>query len=472
MKRILLLTLLALPLLAADPKASLPFTIEIDAALNIKGAPPLQGFASAHANGKWLFISGRMTGLHTFKRPTTAKPLNNFPVADLNDRAWVIDPATRQVWSAQIPEQFRPWLTMTNGQSDHTGDTLVITGGYGLWPNAPQTTPPRDNMRTLDTLTIVQVSRAIDAVVNGKDLTPFITQVHDARVRVTGGELRRIGNTYFLVFGQVFDGLYSPNNADLGTLFTQTYTEQIASFQLSPAGAISNYAVIQVPARSGNIPAADARPFHRRDLNVSPVILDDGTPGFAAWGGVFVPGQINAFRKPIYVQGDGSAYSVDEYQQFMSQYNCAVVPLYSEATKTMHTTFFGGISLYYLFAQTQELKRDDGLPFIRNITTLSRSGGKSSECIASEDLPGLYGSGAQFLPAGNIATTSNGVLRLDTIKERTLIGYIYGGIYSTQAQSNGRPDLVTSASNTAFPVYVSPKASPCAAFADASTKTD
>ncbi|HEX6160233.1 MAG TPA: hypothetical protein VF111_08720, partial [Thermoanaerobaculia bacterium] len=194
-------------------------------------------------------------------------------------------------------------------------------------------------------------------------------------------------------------------------------------------------------------------------------------PGIAAWGGVFVPGQINAYRAPIYIDANGGV-TIDSYQQFMSQYNCAVVPLYSEATKTMHTTFFGGISLYYLFPATQELKRDDGLPFIRNITTLSRSGGKSSECIASEDLPGLYGSGAQFLPAPGIATTSNGVLRLDTIKERTLVGHIYGGIHSTQAQTYGRPDLVTSASNTAFPVYVSPKASPCAAFADANTKTD
>ena len=465
MKRFLLLTLLALPLVAADKKPAkptMPFTIEVGGAVNIKGAPPLQSYAAAQANGKWLLISGRSVGLHTFKRPTVANPQNNFPPADLNDRAWVIDPASGQVWSAQIPAQFRPWLTMTNGQSEQTGDTLVITGGYGLWPDAPATTPPRDNMRTLDTLTIVQVSGAIDAVVNGKDLTPFITQVHDGRMRVTGGELRRVGNTYYLVFGQVFDGLYSPNNADQNVLFTQQYTEQYASFQLSSTGAISKYKVTTAPPAAGTVPAVDARPFHRRDLTVSPVVLDDGSDGIAAWGGVFVPGEISAYQKPVYINSSG-AFTIDSYQQLMSQYNCAVVPLYSASTRTMHTTFFGGISLYYLFEQTDELKRDDGLPFIRNITTLSRtSAGATSECTSTDSLPGLYGAGAQFFAAPGVPAMSSGVLQLDAITKRTLIGYIYGGIYATRPQSEGRPDLYTSASSSAFPVYVTPKANKCA----------
>lgn len=472
-RRILSLTLLAaLPLFAQDerpapkPPPSIPFRIEIGAALNIKGAPALQSFAAAQANGKWLFLSGRTVGLHTFRRPTPADPHNNFAPADLNDRAWVIDPSTGEVWSSRLPDAVRPWLTMTNGQSEQTGDTLVITGGYGLWPNAPATTPPRDNMRTLDTITIVQVSGAIDAVINGRDITPFITQVHDGRARVTGGELRRLGNTYFLVFGQVFDGLYSPTDADNRTMFTQTYTEQYATFQLAADGTISNYKTVRAPAAAGTVPAVDARPFHRRDLTVSPVILDDGSPGIAAWGGVFVPGQINAYRKPVYIRSDGT-FTIDSYEQFFSQYNCAVVPLYSESTQTMHTTFFGGISLYYMFAPTGEVKRDDGLPFIRNITTLSRKSGVSTECVSGEDLPGLYGAGAQFLPAPGVATTANGVLRLDTITRRTLVGYIYGGIHSTQPQTNGRPDVVTSASSTAFPVYVTPRPSRCAAIAGA-----
>lgn len=466
-----LLSLLALPLAAQvdPPKKTLPFTIELGGALNIKGAPPLQSFAAAQADGKWLFVSGRTTGLHTFKRATPQKPDNNFPPHELNDRAWVIDPNSRQVWSAPLPEAVRPWLTMTNGQSEQLGDLLVITGGYGLWPGLPPTTPPRDNMRTFDTLTVIQVRGAIAAIVKGQDLTPFITQVHDGRVRVTGGELRSLGNRYYLIFGQVFDGLYSPANSAVGTMFTQKYTEQIASFQITGNGTISNYTAVKAPLAAGTVPAVDARPFHRRDLTASPVILDDGSEGIAAWGGVFVPGEINAYRKPVYVNGNGQP-TVDGYQQFMSQYNAAVVPLYSAASKTMHTTFFGGISLYYLFAQTEELKRDDGLPFIRNVTTLTRTAGVTSECISADDLPGLYGAGAQFLPVPGVAMTGNGVLQLDSIKERTLVGYIYGGIYAKQPQTQGRGDLYTSASSTAFPVYVTPKPSTCAAFMDAATK--
>ena len=59
-------------------------------------------------------------------------------------------------------------------------------------------------MRTFDTLTAIKVSSAIDAVINGKSLAPFITQIHDGRLRVTGGELRKAGDWFYLVFGQLF----------------------------------------------------------------------------------------------------------------------------------------------------------------------------------------------------------------------------------------------------------------------------
>jgi hypothetical protein len=184
-------------------------------------------------------------------------------------------------------------------------------------------------------------------------------------------------------------------------------------------------------------------------------------PGVVARGGVFVPGQINAYRKPVYITGPTAAdVRIDSYQQFMSQYHCATVPMFSAASKTMYTTQLGGISLYYRFPPTQELKRDGGLPFIDEITTMTVTpDGSSSECIATQTLPGYLGAGAVFFPSPAVARYDNNVLKMDAITSRTLIGYMYGGILSSGPHStHGDP---TYASSMAIPIYITPKASTC-----------
>jgi hypothetical protein len=460
-KRIALVTLLALAAAAIAAAQQLPFTLSLGDAVTIPKAPKLQSFASAQAGGKWLLIGGRTAGLHTFYRATPQAPRNNFPPEELNELAWVIDPAAQQVWSAKLPDTVRPWLTMTNGQSEQDGDTLYIAGGYGLVKgDAPFA--DADNMRTFDTLTAVKVSATIAAIVNGRPLDGLITQIHDPRVAVTGGELRKLGDFFYLVFGQQFDGLYSPDNTHANVLFRQTYTERIGRFQITASPlAIANYSTITSPAAPADVPAALARPFHRRDLNVAPAILPDGTPALVAYGGVFVPGEINAFRRPVAIQG--TAATSDPYEQFMSQYNCALVPMYSPRARSMYTTFFGGISLYYMFPQTRELKRDNGLPFIRNITTLARNASGSSECISTSELPGYMGAGATFFAAPKTVMFAPGIVNLDRIRGRTLIGWIYGGIVSSKPHT-GADDAaaqITDASAMTIPVYVENKAANC-----------
>lgn len=440
----------------------LPFTLTLGETVQIPNAPKLQSFASAQAGGKWLLIGGRTAGMHTFHSATPQAPSNNFPPDELNDLAWVIDPVAQAVWSAKLPESVRPWLKMTNGQSEQDGDTLYIAGGYGVVAGEGPV-PNADNMRTFDTLTAVRVSATIQAIIAGQPLDAFFKQIHDPRLAVAGGELRKLGNFFYLVFGQRFDGLYTADNQFANVLFRQVYTEQIARFQitLNPL-ALVNYTTIASPAQPATVPAVLARPFHRRDFNVIPTILTGGTPALTAHGGVFVPGEINAFRRPIYITGTQPVSDV--YEQFMSQYNCAYLPMYSPATKTMHTTFFGGISLYYLFPQTSELKKDAGLPFIRNITTLTRNAaGKSSECVNPADLPGLLGAGAMFFVASKIAMFAPGIVNLDRINAKTLVGWMYGGIVSARPHT-GTGDVaaqVSDASAAAIPVFIERKVGPC-----------
>lgn len=468
MRRLVITTVLllaALPLAAAQ--GTIPFTIELGAAMDIPKAPKLNSPAAAQSGGKWLFVGGRLAGLHTFENATPQNPVNNFPPREMNDRAWVIDPVTQQVWSAALPADTGPFLAATNTQYEQDGDTLYVAGGYGLWPGSAITPGQPDNMRTFDTLTAIKVSAAIDAVVNGKSLAPFITQIHDGRMRVTGGDLRKSGDWFFLVFGQLFDGIYTANE-QAQTLFVQNYTEQIAVFKIGSPLAITDYKTIaatQLSAANGRPkstdPAVDARPFHRRDLTLAPIMTAAAAPGLVARGGVFVPGQINAYRKPVYITGPMAAdVRIDSYQQFMSQYNCATVPMYSAASKTMYTTQLGGISLYYVFWPTQELKRDGGLPFIDEITTMTVTpDGKSSECVASQTLPGYLGAGAVFFPSPGVPRYDNSVLKMDAISSRTLIGYMYGGIHASGPHStHGEP---TYASSMAIPIYITPKASAC-----------
>ena len=170
---------------------------------------------------------------------------------------------------------------------------------------------------------------------------------------------------------------------------------------------------------------------------------------------------IAAYRKAVIIEGPAPAnVSIDPYQQFMSQYHCPQVPMYSAASKTMYTTLLGGISLYYLFPPTQELKRDNGLPFIDEVTTLTTtSAGKSSECISKQRLPALLGAGAVFFAAPGTPLFGNGVIKLDSIAKRTLVGYMYGGIRSSSPHStHGDP---TYGSSLAIPIYVTPTASTC-----------
>lgn len=468
MRRILAtLALLFVALQLAAAQGTIPFTIEIGKAVVIADAPKLNSPAAAQSGGKWLFVGGRLAGLHTFKNATLKNPTNNFPPAEMNARAWVIDPATKKVWSAALPADTGPFLAATNTEYEQDGDTLYVIGGYGLWPGSKTAPGKRDNMRTFDTLTAINVSAAIDAIIKGKPLAPFITQIHDARLRVTGGEMRKAGDWFYLVFGQLFDGVYAPNNT-AENLFVQTYNEQIAVFKIGTPLAISEYSTIdatQLSPENGQsvstAPAVDAHPFNRRDFTLVPILTAAAAPALVARGGVFVPGQINAYRKPVYITGPTAAdVRIDSYQQFMSQYNCATVPMFSAGSQTMYTTQLGGISLYYRFPPTLELKRDGGLPFIDEITTMTVTpDGKSSECVAMNRLPGFLGAGAVFFSSPAAARYENNVLKMDAIKSRTLVGYMYGGILSSSPHStHGEP---TYASSKAYPIYITPKPSDC-----------
>ena len=301
MRRLLMLLFVFIAtaqLFAQTVEKTVPFTVVLKK-LEVPEAPKLQGFAFGRAGARWLVVAGRHAGLHTFNKPTTANPVNNFPPKEFNDRIFVIDPRWGKVWSAPLtglPAKTAARLTVTNSQFEQSGDWLYIAGGYGF-------DPATGKMDTFGSLTAINVPETVDAIVNGHSFAPYVQQIDDLRMQVTGGEMKKLGDWFVLVFGQKFQGLYTPNDSQIGLQFKQLYSEQIALFKIvMPNGklAISDY---QQPITAPPVNSTDVsvtRPFHRRDFSLAQFVDVNGKSGLAAYGGVFLPGQIGAYRNPVF----------------------------------------------------------------------------------------------------------------------------------------------------------------------------
>ena len=69
---------------------------------------------------------------------------------------------------------------------------------------------------------------------------------------------------------------------------------------------------------------------------------------------------------------------------------------------------------------------------------------------------GNYGANAAFLQNPALPAYTNGVLKLNTLAGPTVLGYMYGGIYSTVANTTGNTFSATGASNQVFQIVLTP----------------
>ncbi len=326
-------------------------------------------------------------------------------------------------------------------------------GGYG----APdQVGGTFGSYTTYDTLTALSVDGLISAVVNGAGAAALsgIQQIQDPRLQVTGGAMQLLGSQAFLVLGQDFQGEYFSPTA------TQTYTDEIRSFQISynrqVAGSLG-IANFQVQNDQVN--------FRRRDYGLGNIIQPNLQAALEVFGGVFTPGASSdpasgqGYRTPIVVSGIG-ATQVSQYQQFFNQYSAANIGLYDATTQSMYTVFLGGISLYDYSFSTGQLTADTELPFVDDVTTLMQgANGASQEFEMPSQLPGMYGAEASFFATPGLPQYANGVLQLDGLSQATTLGYMFGGIHSTVPNTTD-PAAQTSATNALFRVVLVPVAPP------------
>jgi hypothetical protein len=413
-------------------KAQSPFDIHIES-LKIDGLGGLQAFAFAQDNGKWLIVGGRLDGLHR------RQPFAAFDVAGNNNQLIVVDPVLKEKWTAPIatlPVSIQEQLSSTNMEFHQEGKYLYIIGGYGF-------NTASNSRKTFDKLTAIDVPAVINAMVNGNAISSYFRQISDSNFAVTGGHLKKINSTYYLLGGNRFDGNYNPMG---NPTYTQVYTNAIRKFDITDDGiniSINHHQSI-----------IDSINLHRRDYNAVPQILPDGTEGITMFSGVFQKTADLPFLNCVNV--DSANYTVNNaFQQYYNHYHCAVLPLYSAIKNEMHSVFFGGIAQYYDSAGV--LVQDNNVPFVKTIARVTRNAqGSMAEYKLPIEMPNLLGASSEFIPIKNIPQYENEVLKLDDlVADTTLVGYIYGGISSTAPNIFfTNTGTQSSASSEIFKVYV------------------
>ncbi len=413
------------------------YTLSIERLQNFTAAPALQSFVFGQHDGKWLLIGGRTDGLHM------RRPFEAFLASDNNVMLYVVDPAAKQVWSqplSGLASSYEEQLQSTNMNFTQVDTVLYIIGGYGYSPTETDHT-------TFPYLTAVNLPQTIDAVVNNASLASGFRQTQDTIFQVTGGQLEYLNGTFYLVGGQKFIGRYNPMGPTHGPGFVQVYTESIRNFELQDNGTSLSYSNYQE--------AKDPANLHRRDYNMAPQIFPDGSLGFTAFSGVFQHTVDLPWHNTVDIRDTG--YFVrNTFDQLLSQYHSAKLPIYDAAANQMETFFFGGMSRYY-FDSTGVLMDDPNVPFVKTISKVVRFPNDSMvEYELAQKMPGFLGSGAEFIPLESNFYTDAKILKLNDLPYgKTLVGYIYGGIESSQENIFFSNTGVESwASNAIFEVYI------------------
>jgi hypothetical protein len=245
-----------------------PFNIALEP-LDIIGLGGIQSYAFGQYKDKWLLVGGRLDGLHQ-RQPGAA-----FDSAGHNNQLIVVDPVTQQKWSAPLTALSIPiqeQLSATNMEFYQEGDYLYCIGGYGYSNSIGDYT-------TFSSLTAIQVPELISAIITNSTFSAYFRQITDTKFQVTGGRLKKIDNSYYLLGGQKFIGRYNPMGPNNGPGFIQEYTNAIRRFSLSDNGSTIN---------STHLPSfVDDLNLHRRDYNAVSQILPNGNEGITMFSGVF-----------------------------------------------------------------------------------------------------------------------------------------------------------------------------------------
>lgn len=375
--------------------------------------PALQSFVWAKSDNKFLVAGGRTDGLHR------RQPFASFDPAFNNSLMYVIDPTTGEAWNASLAglsQSITDQLSSSNMEFFQSGNLLICVGGYGYNTSTA-------GKVTFPNVLIIEVSETVEAIANGESIVPFIQQITNQNLAVCGGHLETINDKFVLVGGHRFDGNYNPMN---NPTFTQTYTSAIKSFTIEEVDgvySIANYESF-----------VDNDLLHRRDYNLLSSVDPNGENDLILFSGVFQPTADLPYLDCVEIDGENTVSSIPNFSQYLNQYHTASMAMYSATHNQSAHLFFGGISQYY-YDESGNLVNDVNVPFSKNISSVERNNANEFSEYLVGQMPAYLGASAEFLPVNNDALwLSNGVLNFDALSSTpTLVGYILGGIESSEA---------------------------------------
>ena len=400
--------------------------------------PKLRDPVLAEHAGKWLIVSGSLGKFHDFS--------NNF-----NTDIYVYDPNTQEldsvlISSTTLPVEVKNQLASSVPQFLQDGDTLYIIGGF--YSSSPT------NFTTLNTITSINVPGMINAITNNQDITPFVKTKTDPSLpqfKVTGGQLAKIGNYFYLAYGQDCEGFYCSGG--------QVYTNAIYKFITDPSLASTAIVdtVVDTTANSG---------WRRRDYFLAP-FMSGNTETLLALAGPFQPGNPPRVWTNAIIFDENIEYNSHFISnQQGNQYLAPNVSMHSANYQMTYVASFSGLS--NLYWTVNGLAYDNSTPYgnvldlisayatgdVREYVNLTPmcSGQPLANCL-------YMGLSTEFIRTGNYYDHRD-ILQLDQLPQNspTLVGYLYAGL-TTPDQDIFPPTGNTTVTNQVYAVYVTPAGS-------------
>ncbi len=413
--------------------SNLPFRIKIEIA-DFSLPIGVQSFASATCDGKFLILAGRVGGSHIFNLP--------FPPDGQNVFVFVVDPDHKTVSYRSLAD---PSSGLTQAQIDilsamvpqffQSGNTLYVCGGYGIDTATGQ-------LNTKNALSAIDVPGLMHWVTHpnkkGK-ASKYIRQTFHPLLQITGGYMSQINPhlPVLLIFGHNYTGTdFSGVNG--------IYSNQVRRFQIIDNG----HSLYVKPEES---PSPDSN-FHRRDLNVVPVMRKTSTSyeaALIALSGVFTTSPIepNIWTVPVEISKTGHPFMSDPgnpatFKQAMNNYESANLGLYSKKNNLMYLVLLGGLSYGY-FDNMGVFQLDNFIGYINQVTTIQIDKHDNYQQFIMPDqypfIPSMggdffrFGTSAKFFPAKKVPLFDNKVIQLDELPSKPmLLGYIIGGIQAPE----------------------------------------
>ncbi|GAB4032579.1 hypothetical protein GCM10028809_31690 [Spirosoma gilvum] len=378
---------------------------------------------------KVLLIGGRIEGFHGLS--ALSSPFNS---KKANTSVWVLNLINFSAHEMPLNQNDPAMLQFfsTNMEFYQDKDTLYLAGGFGIRNPGEQ----RSN-HTFNRMVAIQVSKLIREVeTKGSIRKAILRTTSSPYVQVTGGELKKVGNVFYLMFGQKYDTQYDEQT-------TGIYTSALRKFRWD-GGAITDTSSYISPI------------MHRRDLTLATLIRKSGN-FYMAFGGVFTPDG-DGYQNPILIDPNGLTVKMDTLKQITSQYDCAYASLYDPLSDTNIILLLGGIGMNQYHPVTKSWEHGDKkelLPFVKSITQIKVQNGKLSQHVQlppnEAEMPGFIGANAIFFPHSRLYY-SNGIIDYSKLKgDSTSIGYVYGGIQSSFPSSDLTP---TSINKTLYEVVL------------------